>query len=64
MKPSQRQAWAQQLDLFQPAPRRMTWTALPVEVQQEVKRLLARMFNQHLCRSVVTDAGREESHER
>jgi hypothetical protein len=59
-----RRPWWEQLDLFQAPPQRMTWTALPPPVQQEVKRLLARMLRQHLLRSDVIEDKQEVAHER
>jgi hypothetical protein len=64
MKPFQRQIRSRQLDLFQPAPRRMTWVGLPEEVRQKAKRLLIQLLSQHLHRPVWGDGREEVHHER
>lgn len=64
MKRSRRSSRRQQLNLFQLPPRRMTWAMLPTEVQEEVKRLLVRMFGQKLCRAAQRPANQGVTHER
>ena len=64
MKPFQRQIRSRQLDLFQPAPRRMTWVRLPEEVRQKARRLLIQLLSQHLHRPVRIDGREEVHHER
>jgi len=47
LKPPQR---AIQLVLFRPAHKGPSWSAVPIEIQQQVLRLLARMLRDHVAR--------------
>ena len=47
LKPAQR---AIQLALFRPTRNEPNWNAVPLEVQQQVLRLLARMLREHAAR--------------
>ena len=47
LKPPQR---AIQLALFRPTRNEPNWNAVPLEVQQQVLRLLARMLREHAAR--------------
>ena len=59
-KPSRR---ATQLTLFQWPRQQPNWEAMPMEVQQQVERLLARMLRDHAARKRGVSAPREDRDE-
>jgi len=50
LKPPQRAIQLIQLTLFRPSRNEPSWEAVPIEVQQQVLRLLARMLRNHVAR--------------
>jgi len=59
-KPSRR---ATQLTLFQWPRQQPNWEAMPMEVQQQVERLLARMLRDHAARKRGVAPHREDRDE-
>ena len=59
-KPSHR---ATQLTLFQWSRQEPNWEAMPIEIQQRVERLLARMLRDHAARQRGEASSREDRDE-
>lgn len=58
-KPSRR---ATQLPLFQSSHQKPDWESIPLEIQQQIERLLARMLRDHAARQ-LSAASQEDGDE-